>query len=981
MSATSAARLARRVWRAGSVAVGAGFVWASLASAAPQALRGAALVGRPVTQVRVEMGGREVTDRALLDLIEIRPGDALSLVRVRESLGHLFALGRYQDIRVDAELVGAGVALRYTLVPVQVARRLVFRGSLGLAASTLRRALEERFGRSPLVSQAEAARRVLEQVYAGAGYLRARVASYAEASPDGGAAALVFDIDAGPRARVGQVEVTGASLASRAAVLAKLELRPGVVYERTRLERALEAYVAELKGRGYYEAAGRLLPTVRADGRIVDLTVDVKAGPLVTVSFEGDPLPADRLAELVPVAREGSVDEDLLEDSDERIRAYLHEQGYRNAEVSHRRDERDGRREVVFRVRKGPMFRVAAVEIRGNRAVPTAELRALVRVKPGEPFVAARLDADVAAIETHYRRLGYAAAKVTLETEPDVGRASPALVTITPRVTVEEGPQTLVSGIRFEGAAAVADAELRGVVRTRVGAPFDASQVAADRDAVALLYLNRGYQAAAVQVTPRFTDDRSGVELVYTIREGPQAIVEHILIVGNTRTRTSTIERELRVKPGDPLGVSALLESQRRLSALGLFRRVRLTPLAHAGGRGHDLLVVVEEAPATTLGGGGGLEGGRRLRTGAEGGPAEERIEIAPRGFFEVGRRNLWGRNRSIDLFTRVSLRPSDNPSLPRGGSRRFPEYRANAIYREPRVLGVADLDLVGGAYLEQGVRTSFNFNRKGFNAEVLRRLTPAARVSARYAFNHTRRFDERIDPADQSLIDRLFPQVRLSAVSSSFLYDTRDDVVDPAGGAWASLDGELALRGLGSEVGFAKTYLQGFLYRPLRPGAGRRVVVALGARLGLATGFRREVEVSEPGGPRVVTQIEDVPASERFFAGGDTTVRGFTLDRLGTAGTLDPNGFPKGGNGLLVLNAELRVHAWRSLGVVTFLDAGNVYARARDLSFAELRPSAGVGLRYQSPIGPLRVDLGFKLDRRAGERVTALHFSFGQAF
>jgi len=131
---------------------------------------------------------------------------------------------------------------------------------------------------------------------------------------------------------------------------------------------------------------------------------------------------------------------------------------------------------------------------------------------------------------------------------------------------------------------------------------------------------------------------------------------------------------------------------------------------------------------------------------------------------------------------------------------------------------------------------------------------------------------------------------------------------------------------------------------------------------------------------------VTDVPASERYFAGGDSTVRGFVLDRLGTEETINDQGFPTGGNGLVVLNAELRTRYWKGLGAVGFLDAGNVFRRASDVSFGELRPTPGFGLRYRSPLGPLRVDVGFNLDRRllasgTRERGTVFHISLGQAF
>ena len=256
---------------------------------------------------------------------------------------------------------------------------------------------------------------------------------------------------------------------------------------------------------------------------------------------------------------------------------------------------------------------------------------------------------------------------------------------------------------------------------------------------------------------------------------------------------------------------------------------------------------------------------------------------------------------------------------------------------------------------------------------------------------DYTRLSNQQIQPEDRLLIDRLFPQVRLSTFFGAVLRDSRDDVLDPQRGTVLGVDASVAARAYGSEVGFAKTFLQGFAYRRL-PGPG--FVLATGARAGLAIGFPRDVPrvdtagnpVAGPDGLPSVDVVDELPASERFFAGGDTTVRGFALDRLGTAATLDPQGFPQGGNGLLVLNVELRTPYWKSLGVVGFVDAGNVFERVGDIDVGGLRVATGFGLRYRSPIGPLRVDLGFKVNARLlatgnRERGAIVHVSLGQAF
>ncbi len=505
-----------------------------------------------------------------------------------------------------------------------------------------------------------------------------------------------------------------------------------------------------------------------------------------------------------------------------------------------------------------------------------------------------------------------------------------------------------------------------------------------DRDAILLQYLNLGFAAVEVTATPVVSSDRTRVDLVFDIREGPQTIVDHIIVVGNRRTDEELIRREIQLRPGAPLGLQDLIESRRRLTSLGLFRRVGITELAHGGGSRRDIVVTVEESSVTNLGYGGGLEVTRRLRESGDGGEAEERIELAPRGFFEVGRRNIGGKNRSVSFYSRVSVRPNDTPET-EGSGFEVSDYRVIGTFREPRPLGWnADLALTGAA--ERGERSSFSFTRQGVIAELARKLTPAVRGAVRYSFGTTRSFDERLDPEDQATIDRLFPQVRLSAFSGALSRDTRDDLVEPGRGTFLSAEGTLAARAIGGQVGFVKSYLQGAWFTKL-PGA-RSVVFATRAAAGLADGFPREVQpVDDAGNPLPVDPvvIEDLPASERFFAGGDNTIRGFALDTVGAPNTIDPQGFPKGGNAVLILNAELRVPVWKEVGATFFVDGGNVFERVTQFDFGELRGSAGFGVRYRSPIGPIRLDLGFKMDRREFngrlESASVLHFSIGQAF
>ena len=648
---------------------------------------------------------------------------------------------------------------------------------------------------------------------------------------------------------------------------------------------------------------------------------------------------------------------------------------------------------ITFAIRRGSLHRLDSLDVDGVTQLSPAEVQSLLKLETGEPFVDARVAAVAAALAELYRVRGFAAVRVTPRVTTAAAVAETVPVTV--RLEVVEGARTVVSSVVFEGATALTPADLGDGLGLTAGKPYYQPQLALDCAAIERRYRNLGYQRAAIEVreTPGADGALALVAITYAVREGPQTRVDHVLISGTERTSPELVRRELTLQPGGPLGYDALIESQQRLSALGLFRRVRITEAPHGSDEiNRDVLVEVEEAASTSLSYGGGLEVGWQPRPD-DNDVVTDTVYIAPRAFFEVTRRNLGGKNRSLSLITSVSLRPSDpgiDADQDAEGGYGLNQYRIVGTFREPRAFGTPG-DAQVSAFTERGIRSSFNFDCRGVRAEYARRLPSRVVVLGRYAYDYTELFDAKIAAEDQLLVDRLFPQVGLSTVFGSVVRDSRNDVLDPDRGTVLGTEVDFGVPALGLEVGFAKTFVQAFSYRRL-PGS-RPFVVAAGARLGLARGFATTVTqldeagqpVVGPDGNPVVDTVTELPASERFFAGGDTTVRGFALDRLGTEATLNQDGYPTGGNAMLVLNAELRTPHVKSVGLVGFVDAGNVFLNVSDFDLGELRAAAGVGIRYRSPLGPLRLDVGFKLDRRdlnrGTERRVVYHLSLGQAF
>jgi outer membrane protein insertion porin family len=937
-------------------------------------------VGRTITDVRIEVAGAPFTDPSVLQLIETRVGDVLSMQRVRESVDHLVGVGRFEDVRVFAAASptpAEGVTLRWVLVPVQRISGIDVDGQSGVAAAVLRAQVAEEIGALPVTTRVDEILGALRTFYADRGYRRPSIEPRLAPGRAPELAILQLEIDAGPRTTIGEVVVRGEPGLSAAAVIDELRLERGRPYDRPEIDQRVQRFEDSLRDLGYYEANVDLSVAFNDETASADVTVEANRGPRVHVVFAGDALPDNRRDTLVPIRQERSIDLDLLEDASRNIESFLRQQGYRTAEAPYVREEKNGEMTLTFTVRRGPLHRLAALDVVGNVALRRGDLAPLLALKPGEPFSDSRVATVASAITELYRVRGFARATVRPDVvlPPPNGNSS-GEVPVTVQLVVSEGTPTVVGEVAIQGNAALTADRLRALLRLVEQRPYYRPQLDADRDEIERLYRNAGFRDVRADAEVTLRDDGEHVDVRWTITEGPRVVVDRVLVSGNARTSEDLIRREVALTAGSPLGDDAILESQRRLAALGLFRRVRIVELPHGGDLTRDVLIEVEEAPATTIAYGGGLEAGRRLRTGADA-QVEERLDIAPRGFFQVSRRNLWGKNRSVSLFTRVSFRPRDpgvesDPSDVGGYG--FNEYRVVGTFREPRLLDRAgDLQVTG--FVEQAIRSSFNFWRQGVRVDYARRLGSAVTVTGRYALDRTRLFDVHIDPEDQLPVDRLFPQVRLSTVSGAVLRDTRDDVIDPARGATLGVETAVALQALGSEVDFVKTSTYGFVYRRL-PGTRAWTVVA-GMRLGVARGFTQVLSDN--------AEVHDLPASERFFAGGDSTVRGFVLDRLGMPDTVNDQGFPAGGNGLAVVNVEMRSPYWKGLGGVGFFDAGNVFRFASDIRVTDFRPAAGFGLRYRSPLGPLRFDVGFNLDRQmlptGRERGTVFHLSLGQAF
>lgn len=623
-----------------------------------------------------------------------------------------------------------------------------------------------------------------------------------------------------------------------------------------------------------------------------------------------------------------------LDDAAWRIEEFLRAQGYPHAEVSYGL-ELEGRAvpRAEFQIRPGQRAALAQVHFPGASAFPADRLRAFVLAPrgflrsraPTTWYVESALVAARGEIEGLYVSQGFNRVRV----DPPVPEFLPdGRVEVTIRIT--EGPRTVLTGFDFEGIAPDLLPAVQEALREHLDQPWYPRRAYALRAAVREVYADRGHPEARVELRlpPAAEGAAPTVALrpVLTVDPGPRVRIGEVRILGAQRTREDAIRARLRLAEGDLYRRARERESFTRLLGMGLFRRVELELVPRpdedrAVGRDElrDLVVTLEELPAREL----FVEPGYgsyellRLRAGA-------------------ADRNVLGLGHTARAETSISQRA----------------VRAELGYLWPALLGT-ELALDGRAFAGRREEPSFVREDVGTEWRLSRPITRHVRATLGYEFRQSSARD--IDAALESAED-----VLLSVLSLSPSFDTRDSLFWPARGTLARIKAEWSDELLGSQLDYVR--LLGTLAR--YHGLSEPLVLAWAYRTGLIF----------PTG-----DTDAIPIQERFFNGGESSVRSFKESRLGPT---DAAGEPLGGEAFNVLSVELRYRFARSWQAAFFADAGNVAARVDDWGrFSGLRYAVGAGLRWLLPIGPIRLDLGVNPDPAPGEDDYRLHFSVGSAF
>ncbi len=894
-----------------------------------------------VVSIRLESDAHLNLER-FADRITQKVGEPLDRGRIAESLKNLYATGRFSELRADVEPAPGGVELVFVSRAVFFVGVVRVEGAPGaLDPRVLVTASRLRLGEPLPEGDLVAARDRLTAVLAENGYYEPDIEYSAHPDPDTQVAEIVFAVTPGPAAKLGSVVFEGNLIVPVQRLTKVTGWRHGAHLTSSRLERGM------FRLHRLYQRQGRLQATMGVRERTYDrklhterLVVQVEAGPVVRVNVEGAHLSNSKKKELLPFYRDGVVDETALERGRQDLEDYFQRKGYYTVSVKAEMQppSDSSSLDITYTVDLGRQGEFVGCGFRGNDSISSHNLEQALSIHPRD-FVRERglfsrqlLRRDVEALQALYDSQGFLEAKIAPQVDEDY-KDRPRHVFVT--FEIEEGPRTRVGELTIQGVDAEMQKVIWPAITMKPGEPYSPARANADRDLIRGLLADRGYAHARISWSAS-ADAAGMVNLEYKIEPGPQERIEKIAILGRQHTRSGTIRRELTFQSGEPLSQSKILDSQRQLYDLGTFSQVQIAPQDPQGEETRKtVLVNINEARRWTVGYGGGLEVQRLAGDQPEG-----ELKASPRLSLEVTRLNVGGRAQTLTLRGRLS-------TLEKG---------AAVSYLVPRFPTRRDLALRINALVDRS-RDVLTFTSKRQEASMsLEKRYGAALLVGRYSFRRVQALDisKRISVAQIPLLSR---PARVAMLGLSYANDHRDDPADATDGSYSLADAGFSWTRLGSESNFVRISGQNATYYRLNS----HLILARNTRFAVETTLGQV----DPG--------EEIPLPERFFMGGSEAHRAFSINQAGPRDL--QTGFPIGGNALFLNSVELRVpFAGNRLGFALFHDAGNVYSSIRRMRLLKVRQSSptdfdytahavGLGIRYKTPVGPVRLDVGYNLN------------------
>ena len=872
-----------------------------------------------------------VTYEELYGLITLRPGDRLTGETVRDSIRRLYTRSVFREVTAYVREDGGQADVLFFLRPLPLVAEIEVTGQKALTAVQIISASRIRRGASLEEKDLAEAETAVRSFLAGKGFTTGKCTIQVSCSVVNGAGRVRITVEEGKPGLVETLAIPGASFFPPERLAEILGVEAGKPFDFQQWEKGLTRLRVEYKEAGFLTVHVEGSASLCENGSGLCPRAEVVEGRRYDVRWEGvREFSPEKLAKVAGLYGTEEVSEGALAyDLRERVLAFYRQEGYLRAEVGVAvGEESEGKVPLTVKVHEGEAGHIKIIRFEGNRGVPAKAL--LLRMNTRErgtfhwftgsgKYNEEEWNQDLNAIVGYYQKEGYVRMKIAgVDDEWDASGG------ITKVVRIEEGPRYRLREILFRGNDHFLRSEFLALMRNKEGAFVDYVGLEHDQEAIAEKYRNSGFLDATVEGKLDFDEGKDTVVASFTFVEGSRYRLGSVIVQGNLLTRPIAVLRENPIAPGRYAGEEALLKFQQSVYGTGLYKSVRLQRIKRPAEGVLDLVVEVEEAMLLDVEFGGGYA----TNTGW-------------RGSVYAKDRNLDGLGRSLSGLVLVGQK----------------EQNYQLEMREPYILG--------NRWKWEGVLTashlfqenpSFTLRKTALIAGINQKILERSTLSLQYEFS----LDETSDVEPGAIISTADEgRANIASVRGLVVLDFRDDPFNPKRGLYASGGGELASQLFGSQVEYWSLTGQTSYYLPVV----RRNSLALSARWGVIL-------------PYGITP--EVPIQKRFFAGGRTTVRGFKQDTLGPIGA---DGDPIGGNFQLILNAEMRVPLQYGFLAAAFVDAGSVWLWEQSPYGFDMRETAGLGIRYITPVGPISIDYGWKLNPRPGESAGVASLTIGAVF
>ncbi len=915
----------------------------------------------------------------LRELVQQEVGKPLDRQTIRRSMRALYATGRFADLQVEAQRTSP-----QELTLVFEAELNFFIGSITSDAN-LKHPSDTQLVDSTKLKLGEVLTRAkveqsIERILAvmrDNGFYRATVTEKETQRPEVQLTDVQFHVVPGPQAKVGLLTVEGDPGLTTPEIVKISKMKPGKRVTQDLVSKSLQnlrkKYSSQKRLESQIAIAGR---KYREDTNTVDFTYRIERGPLVDIQSEGASLSKRKFKKLVPVYEENAVDEDLLNEGRRNIRDYLQTQGYFDAKVNYTESSDPNQLRVIYDVDRGEKHDVVRVILEGNKYFDDDLIRERLQVQPKSiilshgRFSQPLMNSDVDSITALYKSNGFLDASVEAQMTDDVGGKIGEMA-VTYRI--HEGTQTRVTKLTIQGNETFPTDQLAQLMNTQEGQAYSEQNIALDRDAVLNFYFDKGFPNTQFEYKSAPTPDKpNSMDVTFTILEGKQFFVDRVLTSQLEFTRPYVVQNQLQIKSDDPLSQTQMAKTQAALYDLGVFNEVKMAVQNPDGDAKYkDVLIQLQEAKRWTFNYGFGLEASTGqpdsqscTQLAQEGQTSlacsQGRTGVSPRVTFDVSRINFRGKANTLTLKSNIGRL----------------QQRGLIAFEAPRWLDKANWSFTATAFYDNSINvTTFTSERLEGSVQLEDRYSRVSRFIYRMTYRRVKASNVVVSP-DQ--IPLLSQPVRIGMPSFGYIRDKRDNVIDTQNGNYTTFDAGVAAKYLGSEASFTRFIAQNSTYHPFKgkkTNKSMRWVFARNLRLGVEQPFNNTV----------------IPLPERFFAGGTNSHRGFALNQAGPRDLT--TGSPLGGYAVVVNSFELRTPPlllpWvaDNLSFAFFHDAGNVFQDANEMvnnifrwhqphkeycenestaqqcSFAYISHAVGAGVRYRTPIGPIRIDIGYNLN------------------